>query len=261
MRTCVLASGSSGNAVYVSKGKTHVLVDAGLVGKKIEERLIAIGVDPSHLQAIVVSHEHVDHMRGVGVLARRFGIPVWMTEGTFGAGKKWFRGRERIHLFGNDERFHLDELSFQPFALSHDAADPVNFLVTGNDQVVGIATDMGRVTHLVYERLKTADLVVIETNYDRDLLMNGPYPWDLKRRISGSRGHLSNDLAAETLCRLAEEGLEHAILAHLSEKNNQPYLAERACRGNLDRRGLRDFGLTVAGPNRPSALFGARRAR
>ena len=255
MKVCVLASGSSGNSIYVSRGQTRVLIDAGLVGKQIGERLISIGVDPSGLRAIVVTHEHTDHIKGVGVLARRFGIPIWMTEGTFEAAKKWFRGRERIHLFGNDETFDVDDLSFQPFALSHDAADPVNFLVMESDQVLGIATDMGMVTHLVYERLKTADFVVMETNYDRDLLMNGPYPWDLKRRISGSRGHLSNDRAAETLCRLAEDGLEHAVLAHLSDKNNQPYLAKRTCRGNLNRHGLPDLRLTVAEQDRPSAVF------
>ena len=255
MEVCVLGSGSSGNSIYVRKGQTRVLIDAGLVGKRIGERLVSISVDPSELQAIVVTHEHTDHIKGVGVLARRFGVPIWMTEGTFNSGKKWFRGHERIHLFGNDENFNVGDLSFQPFALSHDAADPVNFLVREGDQVLGIATDMGTVTHLVYERLKIADLVVIEANYDRDLLMNGPYPWNLKRRISGSRGHLSNDRAAETLCRLAQDGLEHAILAHLSDKNNQPHLARRTCRGNLNQLGFPDLRLTVAEQDRPSAVF------
>ncbi len=255
MKVCVLASGSSGNSVYVQEGATRVLIDAGLAGKQIEERLRAIGVDAGTLQAIVVTHEHTDHVKGVGVIGRRFKLPVWMTGGTLEASKKILRGTERVRVFENDEVFDIGDLRFQPFALSHDAADPVNFTVMGGDSQLGIATDMGMVTRLVHQRLQGSDLVVMETNYDRDLLMNGPYPWDLKRRISGNRGHLSNGRAAEALCNLAEEGLQQAVLAHLSDRNNRPDLAEETCRTDLKHRGVNDFLLTVAQQERPSAIF------
>lgn len=255
MKVCALASGSSGNSIYLQEGTTRVLVDAGLTGRQVEERLRAIDVDPGTLRGIVVSHEHADHIRGVGVLARRYGLPVWMTPGTLEACRDAFRGTERIRTFSNDEAVEVGDLHFQPFSLSHDAADPVNFLVSGGGARLGIATDLGVVTQLVYDRLRGADLVVMEANYDRDMLVNGPYPWDLKRRIGGSRGHLSNGRAAETLRDLAEEGLRQALLAHLSDENNRPDLAEDACRAELEGRGVREFGLTVAAPDRPSSIF------
>lgn len=236
-------------------GGTRLLVDAGLTGKQIVERLRSIDVDPGTLLGIVVSHEHADHIRGVGVLARRFGLPVWMTPGTLEACREIFNGSERVLTFANDETFEVGDLHVQPFGLSHDAADPVNFAVSGMDAKLGIATDLGVVTHLVFERLRGADLVVMETNYDRELLINGPYPWDLKRRIDGSRGHLSNRRAAETLAGLAEHGLRQALLAHLSDENNRPELAEGTCREELCGRGMQDFGLTVVEQEHPSPVF------
>ena len=255
MNVSLLASGSAGNSIFVQEGDTQILIDAGLSGKQVEERLQGIGVLPGNLQAIVVSHEHSDHVKGVGVLARRYGLPVWMTSGTLQATKKIFRGSEQIRVFENDEAFDIGDLIFQPFALSHDAVDPVNFVVSGSDAKLGIATDMGVVTQLVYQRLKEVDLVVMEANYDRDLLMNGPYPWDLKRRISGSHGHLSNERAAEVIGDLAREGLQQAVLAHLSDRNNRPDLAEGVCRAVLNALGVRHFTTTVAKQDRPSEIF------
>ena len=255
MKVCPLASGSSGNCTYVQNGSTGVLVDAGLTGKQVEARLQGIGVDASRLQGSVVSHEHQDHIQGVGVLARRYGFPVWMTQGTLDASKQTFRGTERVRVFGNDEGFHIGDLAFQPFQLPHDAADPVNFSVSDGEAQVAIATDMGAVTHLVYERLRGADLVIMEANYDRKLLMDGPYPWDLKKRISGRHGHLSNDGAAEALCRLVEAGLERAVLAHLSDQNNRPDLAMGTCQAALHGQGIRRLSLCVAGQDRPSDIF------
>ena len=255
MKVCVIASGSTGNSVYVEEGATKVLIDAGLSGKQIEERLMSIGVNVRSLTAIVVSHEHSDHVGGVGGLGRRFGIPIWITEPTMRVCRKVLRGAERIRMFDNDQAFFIGDLHFQPFALSHDAIDPVNFTVTGGDSCLGIATDMGIITQLVFERLRSADLVVMETNYDRDLLMNGPSPWSVKQRISGNRGHLANDTAAEALSGLASHGLQQAVLAHLSDQSNQPKLAEAACRDGLGRAGVRDFLLSVAVQDRPSQIF------
>ena len=247
MKICLLASGSGGNSICVQNGSSNVLIDAGLTGKKIEERLQSIGVNPAGLQAVVVSHEHADHIKGVGVLARRYGLPVWMTEGTLNASKKIFRGTEKIRVFENDEAFSIGDLSFQAFQLPHDAADPVNFSVTDGHANVTVATDMGTVTQLVYQYMRRADLVIIETNYDYQLLMDGPYPWDLKRRISSTHGHLSNEGAAEVLCDLAREGLQQAVLAHLSQKNNRPNLARETCADMLQESGYSVFSPECGG--------------
>ncbi len=255
MKICLLASGSGGNSICVQNRASSVLIDAGLTGKKIEERLHSRNIDPARLHAIVVSHEHADHLRGVGVMARRYGLPVWMTQGTLDASKKTFRGAEQIRVFENDEGFAIGDLSFQAFRLPHDAEDPVNFSVTDGRAKVTVATDMGKVTQLVYQHMRRADLVVIETNYDRDLLMDGPYPWDLKMRISSTHGHLSNHGAAEALGDLAAEGLQRAVLAHLSEKNNCPNLARKTCIDQLRGHGIRDFDLCVAEQDRPSEVF------
>ena len=255
MKVCLLASGSGGNSIYIQNGSSSVLIDAGLTGKQIKERLQGVGVDPASLQAILVSHEHSDHIKGVGVLARRYGLPVWMTEGTLNASKKTFRGTERIRVFEKDEAFSIGDLSFQPFQLPHDAADPVNFSVTDGHAELAVATDMGTVTQLVYQRMRRADMVIIETNYDYQLLMDGPYPWGLKKRINGTHGHLSNNRAAEALCQLAREGLQQAVLAHLSEKNNRPELAQETCNQMLQNQGIRYFSMSVAEQDRPSNIF------
>lgn len=255
MKVCLLASGSGGNSIYVQNGSTRILVDAGLTGKQIENRLHSIGVDPTTLQGIVVSHEHSDHIKGVGVMARRYGFPVWMTQGTLDGSKKTFRGTERVRVIDNDENFSIGDLEFQPFPLPHDAADPINYVITDGSAKVAIATDMGVMTQLVYQRLRDVDFVAIESNYDRKMLMDGPYPWDLKKRISGRHGHLPNDGAAETLCDLALDGVKHAVLAHLSEKNNDPDLARATCQGLLAQRGIGNFPVTVALQDRPSEIF------
>ncbi len=255
MKICLLASGSGGNAIYVQDGTSSVLIDAGLTGKQIEVRLQSRGFDPARLQAIVVSHEHTDHIKGVGVLARRYGLPVWMTQGTLNASKKILHRAKNIQVFENDEAFAIGDLSFQAFQLPHDAADPVNFSVTDGRATVAIATDMGTVTQLVYQRMRRADLVIIEANYDYQMLMNGPYPWYLKDRISSTHGHLPNHEAAEALCDLATEGLRRAVLAHLSDQNNHPDLARETCMQMLSDRGIRSFFLNIAEQDRPSDIF------
>ncbi|MDA0711286.1 MAG: MBL fold metallo-hydrolase [bacterium] len=255
MKLCLLSSGSSGNSVYVEKGSTRILVDAGLSGKQIESRLLSIGVNPAELRGIVVSHEHSDHIAGVGVMARRFGLPVWMTSGTLQGCKSLFTGRERVCEIARDEHFSIGDLEFQPFPLPHDAADPVNFVISDGSVKAAIATDMGVMTQLVYQRLRGVDFVAIEANYDRKLLMDGPYPWHLKQRISSRHGHLPNDGAAQTLYDLAKEGLHRAILAHLSQNNNHPDLARSTCVNFLNQGGVHGFSMGVASQEKPSEIF------
>jgi len=255
MQVCVLASGSGGNAIYVQKGATRVLVDAGLAGREIDKRLRSIGVDVPKLMGIVVSHEHSDHISGVGILARKVQCPVWLTRGTFDAARSRFKGRERIRFFDNDQAFSIGDLSFQPFVISHDASDPVNFVVDDGQSRLGIATDMGVVSKLAFERLSTSDMVILESNYDREMLMTGPYPWSVKQRIQGSRGHLENTAASETLGRLIDGGLEQVVLAHLSEENNRRELALSASESVIASRGLRNYQLSVAEQDQPTPIF------
>ena len=254
MQVSVLASGSTGNAIYVQKGATRLLIDAGLSAREITKRLAAIGVELKKLHGILVSHEHHDHVGGVGVLARKLRCPVWMTRGTFDASRRRFKGRERIRLIENDETFAVGDVRASAFSISHDAVDPVNYVIEDGDTQVAVATDMGKVTPLVYERLRGADMVIMESNYDRDLLMNGPYPWYLKQRISGTHGHLANCDCAETLGRLAQQGLRHAVLAHLSQENNRPDIARAASEEGLNGMS-RHFQIDVASPDRPTPVF------
>jgi len=204
---------------------------------------------------VVVSHEHGDHMSGVGVLARKIRCPVWLTRGTFEAARGKFKGRERIRFFDNDQDFTIGDLSFQPFTISHDASDPVNFVVDDGQSRVGIATDMGTVSHLAFERLSETDLVILESNYDRDMLMNGPYPWSVKQRINSSQGHLENSDASDTLGRLIDNGLEQVVLAHLSAENNSRELATAASEAVIESRGLSRCQLSVAEQNHPTPIF------
>ena len=255
MQVCVLASGSGGNAIFFQQGATRVLVDAGLSGRKIDARLRSIGVDVQKLMGIVVSHEHSDHVSGVGILARKVGCPVWLTRGTFEAAQSKFKGHERIRFFDNDQDFSIGDLLFQPFSISHDAADPVNFVIGDGSSRVGVGTDMGVVSQLALQRLLTSNLVVLESNYDREMLMAGPYPWSLKQRIQGTRGHLDNTDASETLGKLIDNGLEQVVLAHLSEENNSPELAMAASQSAIEDRGLNRYQLSVAEQNQPTPVY------
>lgn len=220
LSVCVLGSGSKGNAIFVSDGATSILFDAGLSGIEIERRLASRGLDPDQIDAIVVSHEHSDHIQGVGVLSRRYQLPVHITQKTHGAAEN-FLGK--IHMpvnFQCGNSFHIGSLAIHPFSISHDAVDPVGFTISSNGIRIGIATDLGIATTMVREHLKGCDLIVIEANHDSRMLSEGPYPWPLKQRVKSRAGHLSNDDAKALLAEVKQDRLKHVILAHLSETNN-----------------------------------------
>jgi phosphoribosyl 1,2-cyclic phosphodiesterase len=219
---CVLASGSKGNATYLSDGHTRILVDSGLSGIQIEHRLAVRGISPVDLDAIVVSHEHSDHIQSVGVLARRFNLPVYISSDTATAsGKKLGRLQNVVH-FCCGSSFKINSLKIHPFSISHDAADPAGFTFQVNGKKVGIATDLGIATNLVKSNLSDCAVLIIEANHDPDMLINGPYPWPLKQRVKGRSGHLSNQDTGQLLAELAHDRLQHVVLAHLSEINNTP---------------------------------------
>jgi phosphoribosyl 1,2-cyclic phosphodiesterase len=221
-KVCVLASGSKGNAIYVSNEKSALLVDAGLSAIEIERRLRSRGINPCALDAIVVSHEHTDHVQSVGVLSRRFRLPVYINEPTLSAAGARLGSLHEIRRFHRGIAFHIGRLSIHPFAVCHDAADPVGFTIEDGGAKIGIATDLGVATRLVSHHLKGCCLMVLEANHDPKMLEQGPYPWELKQRIRGRLGHLSNEASRDLLSGVFSPQLEHVVVAHMSETNNRP---------------------------------------
>jgi len=238
LAVCMLASGSKGNAIYISDGKTALLIDAGLSGIKIERRLASRGLDPQQLQGIIVSHEHSDHVQGVGVLSRRFKLPVYISRKTAAAAQQIGNPHGTV-FFKCGSPFQVKDLRIHPFSLSHDASDPAGFTIQSNGLKLGIATDLGIASSVVKQHLKGCSALILEANHDPDMLINGPYPWPLKQRIQGRSGHLSNDTSRTLLEELVHDKLEHVILAHLSETNNTPRKALLAFEPLLSRAGAR----------------------
>ncbi len=227
LSVCMLASGSKGNAVYISDGGTTLLIDAGLSGVEIERRLQAHSLDPRNIDAMIVSHEHADHIRGVGILSRRFDIPVYITKKTGREASTTIGNISDMRTFSCGHSFSINSLEIHPFSTTHDAEDPAGFTISRNGQKIGIATDLGIATAMVKHNLKGCNLLILEANHDPEMLMNGPYPWPLKQRIKGRTGHLSNQASGELLSELKHDKLQHVILAHLSETNNTPAKALR----------------------------------
>ncbi|MGD8368046.1 MAG: MBL fold metallo-hydrolase [Desulfobacterales bacterium] len=219
---CALASGSRGNAIYLSAGSTAILVDAGLSGVELERRMRSRGLCPDRLDALLVSHEHADHIQGVGVLSRRYKLPVFMTEKTRGALPPSVGKIADIRTFASGRSFSIDGLRLEAFPVSHDASEPSGFIFSRNGLKIGLATDLGIATALVRERLRGCRLLILETNHDRRMLEEGPYPWPLKQRIQSRLGHLCNEASRDLLAALVHDGLSHVILAHLSQTNNTP---------------------------------------
>jgi phosphoribosyl 1,2-cyclic phosphodiesterase len=221
LAVCVLASGSKGNAIYISDGATAILVDAGLSGIEIKRRLKSRGLNPKDLDAIVVTHEHSDHIQAVGVLSRQLKLPVYLNrkiESRASIGNCV----HDIRTFQCGSTFQIKNLIVHPFAISHDATNPVGFTFGQNGKRIGLATDLGTITPMLTANLKHCHLLIIEANHDADMLVSGPYPWPLKQRIQSHTGHLSNEQSKNLLMALQHRRLEHVILAHLSETNNTP---------------------------------------
>ncbi len=227
MKVTVLGSGSRGNSVLVESGGVRLMVDAGFSGRDMERRLAAVEVPPESLSALLITHDHSDHTRGMGVFARRWGIPLYMTEPTRAACAKLLDGTEEVRRYGSTEPVEIEGLVVAPFLTVHDAVDPVAVTVTerSTGQKLGIATDLGRATTSVRAALQGCDLLILESNHDPILLRESHYPWSVKSRISGPHGHLSNRAAAELATELHHRGLGAVVLAHLSEAANDPEIA------------------------------------
>jgi phosphoribosyl 1,2-cyclic phosphodiesterase len=227
MRLIILGSGSSGNALYIESGVTRVLVDAGLSARETARRMTEVGVDAARLDAIVVTHEHADHVKGVRVMSKTAAVPVFISDPTrnechWPGGGEGIRWGERIC---SSQPFQIGSLDFHPFTIPHDGIDTFAFTVESEGVKVGIVTDLGYITKLVAERLRGSNLVMIESNHDRDMLKVGPYPWPLKQRIASNEGHLSNDETARWIREDFDGRAEYLVLAHLSRQCNHPELA------------------------------------
>lgn len=248
MRFCTLASGSSGNATYVGFGGRHYLVDCGLSGKRTMSALGSIGVDVLH--GIFVTHEHSDHISGVGVLARRFGLDVFAPPLTWRYLKRHSTigpiSESQVKIIEPGQGIHIGEVLVSAFMLSHDACCPVGYSFEEEGKKISVATDLGIVTDETLNSMKDSKLIYIESNHDPEMLRNGRYPRELKERVQSGRGHLSNAQAGMLLSDVVVQDYTLVFLAHLSEENNTPMLAYDTVGRILDANGVKPAGLYVA---------------
>ncbi|MDO4617716.1 MAG: MBL fold metallo-hydrolase [Lachnospiraceae bacterium] len=263
MKLCSIASGSSGNCIFAGSETTGILIDAGISGKKIEAGLNSIDRKTAEIDGIFVTHEHIDHIAGLGVVARRYGIPIYATEGTYRAVLRTKSvGKMPEGLFRPvtpDVKVQVGDVTVQPFSISHDAADPVGYRVESQGKAAAVATDLGFYNEYIKDHLKDLDALLLESNHDIRMLEVGAYPYHLKQRILGNRGHLSNEAAGQLLCEVLHDNMKHIVLGHLSRENNYPSLAyETVCSevtmgDNPWKSG--DFHITVAKRDEPGALL------
>ncbi|MBQ3668204.1 MAG: MBL fold metallo-hydrolase [Clostridia bacterium] len=256
-----LFSGSSGNCTYVGTEDEGVIVDCGVSAMATLEQLKAAKIDPAAVKAVLVTHEHTDHVSGVGVLSRRLGgVPIYATRGTWdGSGKRLGKlAPEQIRYIDNDSDFFIGDLNITAFTTPHDCLDPCGFVFEKGGVKAAVATDMGYINKTWLEAVGGSDLVLLEADYDTDMLMAGSYPYDLKRRILGRKGHLSNEDAGSAAAHLIKSGAREIILGHLSKNNNFPELALKTCENMLLDEGIRpgrDMELHVAARSALTGVF------
>lgn len=259
-RFCSIASGSSGNCIYVGNESSGLLVDAGVSCKNILENLRNIGVCTGSIKGILVTHEHSDHMKSIGAMSRKLNIPIYANSNTWQAldGCVGKVKAENIRIFETGKEFCLDDICVSPFSTSHDAAEPVGYTFTFGTEKLGLATDLGYFSETVKEALRGSVFVMLEANHDIEMLKVGSYPYFLKRRILGEFGHLSNEASGNAACELVDMGVKQIMLGHLSRENNFPELAYETVRGIMEKKGIvvqEDVTLDVAPRSSVSKVF------
>lgn len=254
MKLCSIASGSSGNCIYVGTDTTHILIDVGISRKRTEEGIRSLGLDPAELDAIFITHEHSDHISGLGVFSRKYHVPVYCTAGTLKAIMNCRSlgavDQELFQTVRADESLIIKDLTVNPMRISHDAAEPVAYRFAYGRQRLGVVTDLGTFNEYTVESLRGMDALFLEANHDVNMLQVGPYPYPLKQRILGDRGHLSNENSGRLLGKLLHDKLQHVVLGHLSNENNLPELAYETVRLEINQSDNRykagDFSIQVA---------------
>jgi phosphoribosyl 1,2-cyclic phosphodiesterase len=254
VRVCVLGSGSKGNSTWIATATTRLLVDAGLSRRETYARLKAAGERPENCSAIVISHEHTDHVNGLNRLARDLNCPVYITRATREA-MPWDPKLTLYDYFGAGQKFTVGDIDISPFALPHDAADPVGFTFEAWGIKIGLVTDLGYITELVKQRLQGCHCLIFESNHDLEMLKIGPYPWHVKQRVMSRQGHLSNLATAEFLSDSFDGGAQVLVLAHLSEANNHPEIARLTALEALSGRAAAPPELHLATQARPTKMF------
>lgn len=261
LKFCSLASGSSGNCQWIASEKTALLLDSGLSGKYIQAAMTSISEDIGRVQGLLVTHEHVDHVKGVGVMLRRYGMKLYINEATFAAIEPKLGKYEdhQIQIFKNDETFEIGDIVVRPFSITHDAVDPVAYAFGCGQRKIAVATDLGMVDQRILGELLESELLMIEANHDVEMLKVGPYPYHLKRRILSEYGHLSNDHAGEVALEVMRSGrLKSILLGHISKENNHPELAYETVKGCLEGGGVEigvDVQLDMSYRDRVSRLY------
>lgn len=252
---CSLYSGSSGNSFFIQNDDTNILIDAGVSSKKIVEALEGLNINPSSIDALLITHEHIDHTKSLATFSNKFNIPIYANEKTWAAMHNFCEKLppKNICKFTTNKSFKINSFEIFPFQISHDAADPCGFNIFYNSKKISIATDLGIVSDNTLNFLKDSNFVLLESNYDPNILKLSSYPYNLKQRISSNLGHLSNINAGKALAKLADNGLKEALLIHLSKENNFPELAYQTVMQEISQKN--DFTLSVAPRNNPSKLF------
>jgi len=262
MKFACIASGSSGNCIYVGTGLTHLLIDMGVSCKKIESGLTEFGIDPGEISGILVTHEHIDHVQGIGTFTKKYRVPIYSTIETFAALKKIPSGKaipvELMMNIEGDASFSIGDIGVEVTEISHDAAHPVCYRFTDGTRTIAMATDLGLYDEKIIKHMSGSDVIYIESNYDPEMLLVGPYPYYLKQRIDGQRGHLSNEVSAELVSKVLHPGLKKIVLAHLSRENNFPEIAFQTHKNSLDENwnfGAAKPEIMVARRDVPSVNF------
>lgn len=262
MKICSIASSSSGNCIYIGTDRTHILIDTGISGKRLKSGLERINLSPEEIDGILVTHEHSDHIKGLGVVTRKYNIPVYTTELTWNkikeSGLTGFMDESLFRKIIPDRDFSINELVIHPFNTSHDAVQPVCYTFQKDKKKISVATDLGCYNSYITEKLKDSNVLFIEANHDIEMLQNGSYPYYLKKRILGDRGHLSNEISGKLISEVISENLQYVVLGHLSRENNRPEVAHKSVKLKLsstEKICISDIRLMVSEKDEVSELI------
>ncbi len=259
IKFCSLYSGSSGNCLFVNSGATKILIDCGVSGKKVSEGLASVDSSIEDIDAILVTHEHSDHVQGLGLISKKYNIPVYANKETWNAMEKQKEkiAEENVMFFENDKDFVFKDLTIHPFSIPHDAANPCGFNIHNGKKKISIATDIGHMDDRLLNELDKSSFILLESNYDPEILKVSRYPYPLKQRIAGPNGHLSNQSAGKTAAKLMHKELKEVMLGHLSKENNFPELAYQTVIEELmgDNIDVNTIKLNVASRTNPSKII------